>query len=82
MWRTCPFEKGKRYRVLKDISFLNHHFRKGTIVIFKDSAYDFHQGVTRYWFEGDGSSTELNVWHIFDNEPDPAQTAKDYFEPI
>jgi hypothetical protein len=80
-WRSCPFEIGTRYVVLKDIEFLNHRFVKGAVVVFKDHAYDFHQGVTRYWFENaDGS--EANVWHVFDNQPDPSETWTEYFQPI
>lgn len=80
MWRNCPFEPGKQYQVIKDIDFLNHHFKKGAIVVFKDCAYDFHQGVTRYWFsDRDGSDT--NVWHVFDKDPDPSETWKDLFKP-
>jgi hypothetical protein len=78
--KTCPFEVGKRYVVLKDVSFLNHHFQRGSVVVFKTHAYDFHEGVTRYWFENaDGSET--NVWHDFDNKPDTSETWQQFFTP-
>ena len=64
--------------MLKDISFLNHYLQRGDVVVFKNHACDFHDGVTRYWFDNlDGSAT--NAWHVFDNEPDPSETWKDFF---
>jgi hypothetical protein len=77
---NCPFEVGKHYLVLKGISFLNHHFKEGTVVVFKDHAYDFHEGVTRFWFSNLNDS-ETNVWHVFDRDPDALATWKIYFAP-
>jgi hypothetical protein len=74
------FEIGKHYLVLKDISFLNHQFKKGTIVIFKDHAYDFREGVTRYWFSN-LDNPETNVWHVFDRDPKAVETWETYFAP-
>jgi hypothetical protein len=81
MWRSCPFEKGRRYVVLKDISFLNHHFKKDTTVIFKDCSYGFHDGVTRFWFSHLEDDSKTDIWHVFDNEPDPAEKWSEFFTP-
>ena len=81
MPQTCPFEKGRRYKVLKDVAFLNHGFKKDTEVVFDTYAYDFHDGFTRYWFSNvDGS--ESNIWHVFDRGPDSIETWTTIFEPI
>ena len=80
MWRKCPFEVGKKYQVLKDISFLNHHFKKGTKVVFETCSYDFHRGVTMFSFSNIERS-ESNIWHVFDNAPDPAESWKEFFKP-
>ena len=77
---NCPFEIGKHYFVLKDISFLNHHFKKGSIVVFKNHAYDFHEGVTRYWFSNIDDS-EANIWHVFDSGTNALETWEKYFTP-
>jgi hypothetical protein len=73
----CPFEVEKRYQVLKDVSFLNHHFTKGTTVVFKDCSYHFHQGLTRYWFS-ELIGSESNAWHVFDNALIPLSHGKSF----
>lgn len=79
--KNCPFEIGKQYIALKDIDFLNHHFAKGEIIIFKSHAYDFHQGVTRFWFSKlDGSET--NAWHVFDQDAHELEAWEEFFEPL
>jgi hypothetical protein len=80
MSQICPFEIGKSYLVLQEISFLNHHFKRGSVVIFKAHGYDFKQGVTRYWFSNtDGN--ESNAWHVFDNDRKPINDWQTYFAP-
>ena len=80
-WRTCPFEVGKKYFVILVVVFLNHHLVKGAEVVYKDQSYDFHAGLTRFWFSNaDGSET--NAWHVFDSDPDPSVTWKSYFQQI
>jgi len=81
MWRNCPFEKGKRYMVLKDISYLNHYLNKGAVVVFKDCSYDFHSGLTRFWFSYLDDDSKTDIWHVFDNELDPAEIWTEYFAP-
>jgi hypothetical protein len=79
--RTCPFESGKQYLVLKDIEFLNHRFIRGSTVSFQTDAYDAHQGVTRYWFKN-VDSDETNIWHVFDDDPDLSETWQQFFKPL
>jgi len=78
---SCPFEQGKHYRVLQDISFQNHCFQKGADVIFKDFAYDFRAGITRYWFENTENG-ELNAWHVFDSAAGELQLWRTHFAEI
>ena len=78
---ACPFEQGKHYSLLQDISFLNHHLRKGTEVIFKDCAYDFKAGITRYCF-ANLENEELNAWHVFDSAPQELHQWQTYFVQI
>jgi hypothetical protein len=75
---ACLFESGKQYRVLQDISYLKHHLRKGQEVIFKDCAYDFKLGVTRYWFDNT-ENAESNAWHVFDSGPQELKRWHTYF---
>ncbi len=78
---SCPFVQGKHYRVLQDISFLNHHLKKGAEVIFKDYGYDFKQSLTRYWFTN-VQDAESNAWHVFDSAAQELQLWETYFEEI
>ena len=74
-----PFVPGKSYRVKRTIAYLNHTFHENEIVIFSTSAYDPHNGVTRYWFKKNGSK-EDNVWHVFDGAPTAMEIWRNYFE--
>ena len=65
---------------MQDIIFLNHHLVKGTTVLFKNYAYDPYSGVTRFWFSKPNDS-EIDAWHVFDNDPDPFITWTDFFKP-
>ena len=67
MANECPFSAGEKYEVLTRIEELGHAFIEGEIVIFKTSAYDPHNGVTRFWFTKDGD-VEMNVWHVWDTD--------------
>jgi hypothetical protein len=78
---SCPFEKGKHYRILQDISHLNHHLMKGSDVIFKAYGYDFKFGVKRYWFDNT-ENAESNAWHVFDSAPEELQLWQNYFSEI
>ena len=80
MWRKCPFEVGKKYKVLKSISFLNHHFKEGETVVFETCSYDFHRGVTMFSFTNTDNS-ESNIWHVFDSAPDPGDLFREFFMP-
>jgi hypothetical protein len=78
---SCPFEKGKHYRVLQDISHLNHHLGKGDEVIFDAYGYDFKLGVTRYWFDK-AEGGESNAWHVFDSAAGELKLWRTYFAEI
>jgi hypothetical protein len=64
METSCPFDEGRRYRVKRDYSFLNHEFRAGEFVVFTSFGYSPKEGVTRYWFTSE-SDGDQNVWHVF-----------------
>lgn len=76
-----PFEVGRKYRVLKTYTELNHTLREGEIVVFVTDGYDPHSGVTRFWFRKDGSD-EQNVWHVWDNDTERLELWTRLFEPL
>jgi hypothetical protein len=80
-WRKCPFVVGKRYQLLQNICFLNHRLTKGDLVVFLRDAYDPHDGVTRFSFKH-CDSEETSSWHVWDDDPDPAENWRNYFSGI
>lgn len=74
-----PFSIGKRYRVLAKIEELGHDFKAGAIVVFINSAYDPHNGVTRFWFKNEDNE-KMNVWHVWDNDQPAAEQWQNYFQ--
>jgi hypothetical protein len=76
---TCPFSIGKRYQVLADIEEMGHVLKAGVIVVFINSAYDPHNGVTRYWFKNQDSEV-MNVWHVWDNDQSATEQWKKFFQ--
>lgn len=64
-----------------DTKELGHAFRKGSDVVFVNSAYDPHNGVTRFWFRREGSE-ELNAWHVWDSGPSAAEQAPRVFTEV
>jgi hypothetical protein len=81
MTNQCPFAPEKRYEVLKNIEELGHVFTSGEIVIFKTSAYDAHNGVTRFWFTKEGD-VQMNVWHVWDTDSPASEQWTKYFRGI
>ena len=77
---TCPFRKGRAYRVIRDDAFLNHRFTSGEEVVFTDSSYTPYDGATRYWFTSVVTG-ETNAWHVFDSGG-PQIRLTDLFEEI
>lgn len=75
----CPFKSGVRYRVRANISELGHSFSAGEFVIFTRWAYDAHNGVSRFWFNKEGTD-KMDVWHVWDNEASASEQWRTYFE--
>jgi hypothetical protein len=78
-WYTCPFEKGRLYRVIHTIGELGHNFVAGETVRFTDHSYDAKQGVIRFWFQ-DASSTESKAWHVWESEMESLSHWGDFFD--
>ena len=75
---NCPFISGKKYQVQVNIDELGHMFTAGEIVVFQKSAYDPHNGVTRFWFAKQ-SGDQMNVWHVWDTDPPASEQWRKYF---
>jgi len=76
---ASPFIPGVRYRVIANYEELGHKFASGSTVVFVNSAYDPHNGVTRYWFKLEGSD-DLNAWHVWDDDPTAAEKYREKFQ--
>jgi len=74
-----PFNSGTHYEVQTNIQELGHVFTVGEIVVFKTSAYDPHNGVTRFWFAKE-DGTQMNVWHVWDTAPPASKQWTTYFK--
>jgi hypothetical protein len=78
MTNECPFSVGKKYESLTRIEELGHIFDECEIMVFRTSAYDPHNGVTRFWFAKDGDA-QMNVWHVWDTDPPASEQWTKYF---
>jgi hypothetical protein len=68
MKENCPFHTGKRYRIKRDYTYLNHAFKQGEDVVFSTYSYSPKEGLRRYWFRSILSG-ETNIWHVSDDDP-------------
>lgn len=78
MTNECPFSVGKKYEALIRIEELGHIFDECEIMVFTTSAYDSHNGVTRFWFTKDGDA-QMNVWHVWDTDQPASEQWTKYF---
>ena len=65
--------------MIRSVEFLNHRLSEGMTVVFQEQSYDFHAGVTRFWFSKQDGSESI-AWHVFDNDPEPSETWRTYFQ--
>ena len=77
----CPFEIGKRYRVVQGFKCSVHHFESGQIVEFQSAMHDRFQEYTKYAFR-DVLTGELNIWFVSDYEEPASEQWNHYFEPV
>lgn len=80
MTNDCPFIPGKRYKILKDIDELGNVFLRNEIVVFKNTAYDAHNGLSRFWFIKQRSHDEMSVWHVWDTDLPASEQWHIYFQ--
>jgi hypothetical protein len=77
-WYPSPFEKGRVYRVKKDISELGHTFASGENVEFVEDSCDPKQGVIRFWFKN-STTEDLKAWHVWEDQMAVLDAWKDSF---
>jgi hypothetical protein len=65
-WRTCPFTRGRLYRVRRGFASMRDSFAAGDILTFDSDAWSRYDGVTGYFFRQAGRET-LRVWDIHDD---------------
>jgi len=65
-WRTCPFTRGRRYRVRRSFAALRDTFAVGDVLTFDSDAWSRYDEVTGYAFRQTGRET-LRVWDIRDD---------------
>lgn len=78
-WRSCPFVKGRLYRVVNSFSALRSVFAKGQLLTFERETYSIYDSCTGYFFICKASG-ELCSLDIYDDD----ETGKAFgnFEPI
>ena len=66
-WRSCPFVKGRLYRVVNSFKSLRSVFVQGELLTFDREAYSIYDSCTGYFFirESDG---ELRSLDLYDDE--------------
>jgi hypothetical protein len=78
-WRECPFQAGRKYRVLRSFTCFRGTFTSGEVLEFRFDAWSRIHAVTGYFFQEEDKEV-LKAWDLSDGER--LEQWKDLFEEV
>jgi hypothetical protein len=77
-WRSCPFEVGRVYSVVKPFKSLRFEFVAGKKYAFVGDVYNRYDSMTIFNFRSDEDGKNYQWWL---HDEVPLETWREYFKP-